>query len=419
MKRKLLTIVLVILCFFSLTPVISVSAAESPRTDYAISEFLTPTGNLIAVSSKGEWDFFPENSIPAIEEAAKTDVDFVLIDIKKTSDGELIVFSDETTERMLFSDTVFTVSETAYSELKKYPLKNACGGSNEEKTEYFIPTLSNALECAKTNDIPLILRASAELIPEITEKLAAQDALSMCIIMTQSGKKEITAAVNSCEHKPYIIGTKKGNVIFDVVSFVNTLDELNASGVELKTVNAYGINYYKSVVGSFAEKMRVIADPTEPEECGSRQDSIKWWDDLISRGYSVIITDHADIISEYKKDNKLARERLQEVFDKYVTNHRLPDFRDENLNDLKKAYTDAVTAADAVLQDYSASNQQLNDCFSALIKAANDINKNFSALEDGSAGTTITVPRILLCAAAVTVVVAVQIYFFKRRKKVG
>ncbi len=418
MKTKILSAILLIVTLILSIPV-STFAAENSRIDYAISEFLDPSGAIIAVSSKGEWDIFPENSIPAIEEAAKTDVDFVLIDIKKTADDELIVFSDETTERMLFCDSVLSVSEVNFSELLKYHLKNSCGGSAETESEYFIPTLKEALDCAKEIDIPLILRAKAELLPAISELLNKENAHSMCIVSVTGTKKELRAAVEETENLPYIIGTKKGNVVFDVISFVNTLDELGGAGVELKTVNAYGINYYKSLVGSFSEKMRIIADPTIPEECGSRQDSIKWWDDLISRGYSVIITDHADIISEYKKENSLSRERLQEVFDKYVTNHKLPDFKDEVLNDLKKAYTDAVSAAEEVLQDSTASNQQLNDCYTALVKAANDISKNYSALEDGSAGTTVTVPRILLCVAAVIVVVAVQIYFFKRRKKVG
>ena len=53
-----------------------------------------------------------------------------------------------------------------------------------------------------------------------------------------------------------------------------------------------------------------------------------YWNDLISRGYSVIITDHAERFSEYKADCLEARAELQEIYDKYVTNHTLPDFRD-------------------------------------------------------------------------------------------
>ena len=61
----------------------------------------------------------------------------------------------------------------------------------------------------------------------------------------------------------------------------------------------------------------------------------------------------------------------------------------------------------------------MQQCCSKLNKAANDVNKNFTSLEDGSAGTTVTPGRIILCVAAVIVVIAVQIYFFRRRKKVG
>ncbi|MBR3767304.1 MAG: hypothetical protein IKL10_03575 [Clostridia bacterium] len=419
MKTKifsLISAVLMILVLF--IPTVSADETESfSRTENSIKTFLDGQGAIIGVSSKGEWDEYPENSVPAIKAAAETDIDFVLLDVKKTSDGTLIIFSDDTTERMLSAEEIFTVSATDYKTLSEFYLKKACGGSNEKISEYKIPTLEEAIACAKENDIPLILRSSASLISDVTDILSENNALSTSILMTDGSKKEITSALSECEQKPYLIGTKKGNVIFAISSYVSFLDGIDACGVELKTGNRYGINYYYSVVGGFSEKMRVIANPTVPEECGARQDSEKWWSDLISRGYSVIITDHADMFSKYKERTNEARERLQKLYDKYVTNHTLPVFKDENLNDLKKAYTDAVSLTESLLADKSSSFQDLNDGYAALSKAANDININFSALEDGSAGTTVTLPRILLCIAAVIVVIAVQIYFFKRRKK--
>lgn len=420
MKAKLfsliIALVLLLPCF---SAVVFAAPAENERIKASMTEFLDPSGEIIGVSSKGEWDDFPENSIPAIIEASKTDIDFVAVDIKRALCGSLILFSDDTTERMLDSEEVFSVEYTEYSTLSAYKLRNSCGGKNEKVTDYSIPTLEDAIVTAKENDIPLILRCSAEIIPQVSEKLYELDAMSMCIIMTDGNKKDIAEVLALCTEKPYIIGSKKGNVIFNIVSFVNALEDMDAAGVELKTVNRYGINYYPSLVGMYAKKLRVISDPTTPEISGYREDSEKWWNDLISRGYSVIITDHAELFCEYKERTEKARERLQSLYDKYVTNHTLPDFKDDVLSDLKKAYTDAVAKAELLLADNSSALQELNDCYSQLNKAANDINKNFSALEDGSAETTITAPRIILCVAAVAVVIIVQIYFFKRRKKAG
>lgn len=390
---------------------------KNERITASMAAFLDESGDIIGVSSKGEWDEYPENSIPAIEEAAKTDIDFVAIDVKKAGCGTLIVFSDDTTERMLACETVFTVADTDYSVLSSYTLRNSCGGSNEKATDYTIPTLSQAIETATENDIPLIIRCTADIIPLVNDELYRLEASDMCIIMTDGTKKQISAALSACSEKPYVIGSKKGNVIFNIMSYVSFLEEISAEGVELKTSNRYGINFYPSLVGMYSRKLRVISDTTTPEISGYRQDSETWWNDLISRGYSVIITDHAELFAQYKEKTAEARSRLQVLFDKYVTNHTLPDFKDDVLNDLKKAYTDAVANAQRLLSDGSSSYQELCDGYSMLFKAANDINKNFSALEDGSAGTTVTLPRILLCTAALAVVIVVQIYFYKRRRR--
>lgn len=418
MKFKLVSAVSIVLLLTSAFIPSSYAATKNgTRTENSVSLFNDPSGDIIGVSDKGEWDEYPENSIPAITEAAKTDIDFVLVDIKKTADGVYILFADDTTERMLFADEVFTVSETDLLTLTSYPLRNSSGGSNTEKTDYYIPTLEEALTCAAKADIPLILRCNASELKGVTQLLSENKATDKCIILAEGNKREVVSAINGCDKDIGIISAIKGNVIFNIMSFVSEINEAGALGAELRTVNRYGINYYKSLVGNYAEKMRVIADPTSPEICGARQDSEKWWNDLISRGYSVIITDHAEMFCEYKERCAEARLRLSDLYKKYVTDHTLPDFKDEALNDYKKAYTDAVTFAATLLNDNSASVQDLNDSYSALSKAANDIKINYSALEDGSAGTTITVPRILLCIAAVIVVITVQIYFFKRRRK--
>ncbi len=416
MKLKVLSLIIAVFSAFSLLFV--TASADESRIEASMKSFSQPSGEIIGISSKGEWDRHPENSVPALIAAAETDIDFVAIDIRKTADGVLIAFSDDTTERMLYSEQTFTVSDTAYEKLSALPLRTGCGGSNEKASENTIPTMEEMIKAAGAYDIPLILRCGIDIVKDVTKKLSDLGATDMCIVMTNGKVKEITPALSDAENKPLIIGAIKGNVIFNIMSYINGLEEAGASGVQLNTTNRYGINYYRSLLSSYSAKMRVICDTTTPEVSGFREDSEMYWNDLISRGYSVIITDHAQRFCEYKTDCNEARAALQELYDRYVTNHTLPDFRDEYLSDIKKAYTDAVSAAEALLSDASSSLRDMQECFSKLNKAANDVNKNFSSLEDGSAGTTVTPVRIALCVAAVIAVVVVQIYFFRKRKKV-
>ncbi len=420
MKLKIFSLIISIsVIFAAFIPMAAATTPAPPRILNSMECFTEPSGIILGISSKGEWGEYPENTLPAIIKAAETNIDFVAVDVKRTLDGQLILFSDDTTERMLDADKIFTVADTDFSVLSEYFLRGACGGSNEKVTDIKIPTLSEAIDCARENDIPLIIRCAPSLIQETAKLLTEKDALGMCVILTDGKIKAINEALSGFDKKPVIAGSIKGNVIFNIMSYVKGLEEASACAVELKTGNRYGINYYRSLLGGYGEALRIIADPTAPEISGYREDSEMYWDDLISRGYSVIITDHAERFSEYKKDCTEARYNLHLLYDKYVTNHTLPDFKDEVLSDIKKAYTDAVARAEELLGDNSSSLRDMQECYSQLFKAANDVNKNFSSLEDGSAGTTITPVRIVLCAAAVVVVIIVQIYFFKRRKKVA
>ncbi len=417
MKLKFFSLIISITILLTSFIPFAAAAEEELRIYASMESFIKPAGEILGVSSKGEWGEYPENTLKAIEAAAKTEIDFVAVDVKRTRDGQLILFSDDTTERMLDSEDIFVVADTAYSVLSAYNLRGASGGSNEKATKEKIPTLKEAIKTARKNDIPLMIRCKATLIPEITAVLTQEDALAMCVIMTDGKIKDINEALSNFDEKPVIAGSIKGNVIFNILSYTGGLENMSAAAVELKTGNRYGINYYRSVVGSFSEDLRVICDTTTPEISGYREDSEMYWNDLISRGYSVIITDHAERFSEYKYSCGEAWYNLHLLYDKYVTNHTLPDFKDEILSDIKKAYTDAVARAEILLNDNSSSLQDLQECYSKLFKAANDVNKNFSSLEDGSAGTTITPVRIILCIAAVIIVIIVQIYFFRRRKK--
>lgn len=417
-KKTFIFVCTLMLCLIYILPANAAQQEETSRIKASIEAFENSDGDIIGISSKGIWDEYPENSIPAVEAAAETDIDFVLIDVKRTSDGTLVVFSDDNTERMLSCDTVYTINQTDFSVLSEYYLNSSCGGKSNTVSQYKIPLLTEMLSVAKDSDIPLILRCSADIIPDIAVCLSQNDALDMCIVMTSSPAKELKAALSQCEKVPKIIGSKRGNVIFAMNSYVNTLSEIHALGVDLKTTNRYGINYYKSVVGNYSSKMRVIADPTTPEVCGARQDCEKWWNDLISRGYSVIITDYPEEFCDYKERNTEQRQTLSQLYEAHVTNKVLPDgFESMMLNDIKKAYTDAADTAKALLSDSCVSLQELTDACAALKKASNDVSINFSSLEDGSSGTAFTLARIMLCIAAAAVVVAVQIYFFKRRKK--
>jgi hypothetical protein len=375
-----------------------------------------PDGPIVGVSNRGLRREYSENSLAGIVAAGKTGIGWVLTDVRKTVDGTFILFADETTERMLDCPEILTVAETTLAELQSYPLKEYSGGAGAKGSEETIPTLEQALAAAKNEGFSLLLKTDVTLLPELCDYLAGKDAAGDTALLVNAKAGEIADALAGRENLPPVIGVKRGNVIFAVWSYLKQAKEGNMAGVQLQTTNRYGVNFHQTVLGRFRGNLRAAADPTDPRLCGAREDSEKWWDDLISRGYSVIVTDEAALFADYLARNDAARERLGALCKRYETEWKLPAFASPRFNDYKKAYTDAKAEADRILSDAAVSNREINDCAAALQKAVDDINANYGALEEGSAGSTVTLPRILICIAAAAVVVAVQVYFYKKKE---
>lgn len=88
---------------------------------------------------RGASGYAPENSLRAFELAADMNADGVELDVQLTKDGKLVVFHDETLNRV--TQGLGTLSEHTYEELLHFPLVRAFGGTNEDH----IPLLSDVL----------------------------------------------------------------------------------------------------------------------------------------------------------------------------------------------------------------------------------------------------------------------------------
>lgn len=401
-----ITIIMLVMLFNFPAAANGVSAPEKLRE---------PDGGAIGVASKGLWREYPENSLEGIAAAAKTGIDFVLADLKFTSDGTAVLFSDDSGERMLGTNKA--ICDMSYAELSGLKLKDGCGGISAEYTQYTVPTLEAALKAAKAGGFYLMLSVSAGDIAAVTQILCENAALESTPLLIDADYKEIKAQTDSLAQKPMIIGVKRSNVIFSVNSYVNKMYENGAVGVNLKTTNRYGVNFRNGVLGGFEGRLRAAANTAQAETCGAREDSEKWWNDLISRGYSIIITNEPELFCDYMSRTSAAKAALSSLYKKYTDEWKLPEFKSEIFNDYKKAYTDAVSDAAALLSDNASALSDISDCTAALQKAVDNIKLNYEALQNGTAGVSVTPVRIMLCAAAAAAVIAVQIFFFKKRKK--
>ncbi len=380
----------------------------------AAAEINEPDGNIIGIANRGLWHEYPENSLEAVLAAAETGIDAVLADVSLTSDGVPVLMEGNSASRMLDGAEKDAVSAYTLEELLSFSLKERSGGSNNGVSVYKVAALSDALDAAEEKNVSLVVKTDASAVPTVVNALDGGEN----VILYVTGKTKDVKNVLAAYGDPYnIITEKRGNIVFVQTAFVDFVNENGGEGVVLKTTNRYGVNFNQTLLKHFYGKSRAIADTSDPTLAGAREDAEKWWNDLISRGYSVIITNDPAGFAEYKSKNEAAREKLNEAYTAYTTEWKLPQFGSIIFNDYKKAYTDALTEAQKLLGDNSSSTQDMIDCRAALIKACDDIDMNYEALEAGKAGMTVSAPRIGLCIGAVVVVVAVQIFFFKRREK--
>lgn len=396
------------LLLLSAVPLTAFSAEAPPAAG-----FQDPAGPIVGIANKGLWTEYPENSLEGIRAAAKAGLSLILTDVSRTSDGVLVLLASDAAGRMLDAGQQETAGNT-YGDLAALPLKNGVGGKGNPATEYRIATLEAALTAAASEGFALVLKCDVSLAPEITALLREKNAGSRAILYFTGKQKAVLEAARTYGGEFPLIAEKRSNVIFAVTSFLDSLQQADAAGAVLKTTNRYGVIYYPGTLRR-CKTLRAVADTGNYKTAGYREDTVKWWDDLIGRGYSAVITDDPAAFAAYLRDNEEARQRLAAKLDE-AKNAALPVFKNPLFNDYKKAYTDAVSAAEALLADQSSSLMAMRDCHTSLTSAMKELRLHFDEIETGTAGSTVSVRNILLCVGAAAAVIAAQIFFYKRRK---
>jgi len=159
MKRIIILIALVL----SGVPVVY----AQQQTTFIIDKLRQQQTTYVLVGAhRGDWRNEPENSIPAMQRCIDLGLDIVETDLRKTSDGHLIIMHDKTLDRT--TTGTGKVSDHTLDEIRKLYLKNPLGIVTRQR----VPTLEEML--ALTRGKALIFLDKAEsYIPELTRVLDA------------------------------------------------------------------------------------------------------------------------------------------------------------------------------------------------------------------------------------------------------
>ncbi|MBQ7548348.1 MAG: glycerophosphodiester phosphodiesterase family protein [Clostridia bacterium] len=373
-----------------------------------VSSFNSADTGIICIAHRGDVSAFPENSVEAVNAAAEYDM--VSVDVRLTSDGKAVLMADETTVRMCVDARGNTfsgkVSEMSSDELGRLYLRQAHGGTDQPKTRSRVATLEDALKTAGSAE--LMLNITIGDFRAVYDTVVACGALNRVVFrFPDSSTDKISALYNSTSKDAVFVGNYQGNIIFLATSAVKKCFESGINVVELGSKNGHGVLYDSFLMKRFKTGGRAMVSMVGGR-CGDRPDNEIGWDDLISRGYSVIETDYPAELTDYIKKVEASRSQLERYYDLYSAVDFAP-YTTESENTLKKALKSAeeTLAVPASL--------------SGLQTAKYDIQKAYSDLTPGSKRQimhiSVSAGRIITAALCAAAFIASQIYLYKKREK--
>lgn len=427
MMKKIISIIIaiIILCSFS-----GFANAESNMNELT-EAYKNPNGRTMIVSDRGDTTTAPENSLMSIHNAEKAGADIIKIDVRTTADGVLILMADETVVRTCngYGENTI-VSEMTYNEIKQLNLLGGKGGYSAENTTLTVPTLEEVFKDRKmyylsssstgTNQKALLMLDFDWSIRDKISNLVIESKTENDVVfyIDDASPDEIATWKETLPFEPMIMTYFKGNVIFAATSSVKN-DAVIAQSIHLATKNPYGVIFGETVQNTAYEaEIRTMAAASRPEICGTQiQDTEVWWDYLITQGFNVIMTDHIKELRAYLDDCNEKERILDDYFYDNIKGYSLPDFNSDKFLDYKRAYNNAYEYVLNVLNDNSSSRSDIVTAEYEIKKAIDDVNANYTELQEGTAGMTVNPLTILLSVFAIAIVTVAEIYVYKKKKR--
>ena len=269
-------------------------------TSYAqIEAELLNAKSTMVVAHRGCWQHAPENSLAAVQACIALGVDMVELDVRRTSDGVLILMHDESVDRT--TDGSGLLSSKSYTQIRRLRLRAKAGGEDGALTAHKVPTLGEVMNLAR-NRILVNVDAKSDVFERVVSELAKLDILDHVVM-----KLEVPSDHPSLLSTPFL-GTMhfmpkitEGDVALSKLtpeySFTNPVAfelKFETEGYLLEGVDAI-------------ERMgaRLWANTMEPQKCAyhndalALQDPAAHWGRLLDMGVNMIQTDYPEALLKY------------------------------------------------------------------------------------------------------------------------
>ena len=130
----------------------------------------------INYAHRGAGAYAPENTLTAFRLGLALGANGIETDIRRTKDGVLVLFHDESLLRLTGADK--RIGELSYAELREYPIPSPDGAITDT-----VPTLEAFLAFAKDTEAVMALELKAENVEaDVLKAIAAYGLTERCVV---------------------------------------------------------------------------------------------------------------------------------------------------------------------------------------------------------------------------------------------
>ena len=267
-----------------------------------------PTDDYVmVVAHRGCWRNAPENSILAVKTAIEAGIDIVEIDVKKTTDNQLIVMHDQTLNRT--TNGKGKVSEVTMDYIKTLTLKSPIGGY----THYKIPTLKEMMAFVANKKILVNLDKCWEYLPEAYAILKETNTVNQALFKGSDPLKKLKekhgALMDSIHYMPMVwpknYNIYTNNVSEEPVSYVDEfLNDFKPIGFEV-IYDKEDSPVLTTIASMNKKKVAVWVNTLWPKLCAGHYDELayqdpdKHWGWVVDHGANIIQSDRPVLLIDY------------------------------------------------------------------------------------------------------------------------
>lgn len=304
-------------------PTVSAAPVESPSAqDAATQHAAEESGRSLSLplndvpkpwiaAHRGQWRSFPENSIPAVLKSIEDGAQVVEVDIKRTSDGELVLMHDNTVDRT--TTGTGAVSEMTLDEIKSLQLREGQGNGPAPATDLKVPTFREALEAVRSENVLLNLDKGWEYREQLYAELAQADMVAYGFFKGAPSVAEATEFMDAHPDAQYMhivnddqsghveeFGDNLPHAIEIAWDSPEDIQGTDAFWADLnERTDLFANSMWNSVGGGYTDE----ASLRDPEE---------GWAYHVARGAGVIQTDHVGAIDAWRDGQDVTRYGMNE-----------------------------------------------------------------------------------------------------------